>query len=417
MDLQLLQRLTAALAIGALIGIERGWKQRSEEPGSRAAGLRTFTLAGLLGGISAILGTDIGASAFAAIAITFSAVFGLFEWRETSADEEFSVTSTVAGILTFALGAFAGLGYLQEAAAAAVAVACILAFKDSLHAWLGTLTWPEIRSAFLILAMTFLALPLLPSSPVDPWGVIQLRELWFLTILIATISFAGYIAVRLLGHRAGLAVGSAAGAVVSSTLTVAELAGRVRRETVTAIDAASAALLTTVVMLVRIMLLVIFLAPQLNALVLPVLGASAGLGAAGALYLLHPRGQASDERLLPNLKSPLDLKSVAILALLIGGLNICVALGSRWAGEISLLPLAALGGLADTDAVVLNVTRLSAPSPHLAAGAILLAATANMVSKTFISFAAGNLRFGAYFLASSLAVTAAGAGAMAFVWN
>lgn len=417
MDLQLLQRLTAALAIGALIGIERGWKQRSEEPGSRAAGLRTFTLAGLLGGISAVLGADMGASAFAAIAIAFSAVFGLFQWRDTSADEEFSVTSTVAGILTFALGALAGLGYLQEAAAAAVAVACILAFKDSLHAWLGTLTWPEIRSAFLILAMTFLALPLLPSSPVDPWGVIQLRELWFLTILIATISFAGYIAVRLLGHRAGLALGSAAGAVVSSTLTVAELAGRVRRETVTAIDAASAALLTTVVMLVRMMLLVIFMAPQLNTLVLPVLGASAGLGAAGALYLLHPRGQASAERLLPNLKSPLDLKSVASLALLIGGLNICVALGSRWAGEIALLPLAALGGLADTDAVVLNVTRLSEPSPRLAAGAILLAAAANMVSKTFISFVAGNLRFGAYFLASSLAVVVAGAGAMAFVWN
>ena len=70
-DLELLQRLTAALAIGALIGIERGWKQRSEAPGSRAAGLRTFTLAGLLGGLAAILGSDLGAAAFAAIALAF----------------------------------------------------------------------------------------------------------------------------------------------------------------------------------------------------------------------------------------------------------------------------------------------------------------------------------------------------------
>ncbi len=147
MEPELLQRLTAALAIGALIGIERGWKQRSDEPGSRAAGLRTFTLAGLLGGIAAVVGTNLGAAAFAAIAIAFSALFGAFQWRETRADEDFSATSTVAGLLTFALGGLAGLGYLHEAAAAAVAAVCILAFKQSHHAWLGGLTWPEIRSA------------------------------------------------------------------------------------------------------------------------------------------------------------------------------------------------------------------------------------------------------------------------------
>lgn len=127
MDPELLQRLSAALAIGALIGIERGWKQRSEQPGARAAGLRTFTLAGLLGSITAILGADLGATAFAAIAIAFSVLFGMFQWRDTSADDEFSVTSTVAGLLTFALGALAGLGYLHEAATAAVAAVCILA--------------------------------------------------------------------------------------------------------------------------------------------------------------------------------------------------------------------------------------------------------------------------------------------------
>ena len=417
MDPELLQRLTAALAIGALIGIERGWKQRSETPGSRAAGLRTFTLAGLLGGLAAILGSDLGGAAFAAIALAFSVLFGMFQWRDNSADQEFSATSTVAGLLTFALGGLAGLGHLQEAATAGVAAVCILAFKDSLHAWLRGLTWPEIRSDLLILAMTFIALPLLPSAPVDPWGLIRLRELWFLTILIATISFAGYIAVRLLGKRAGLAVGAVAGSAVSSTLTVAELARRRRQGSLTLLDATAAASLTTVVMLVRILLLVVFLAPQLVDLVLPVLGASAAVGAAGALYLLHPRAATTEERLLPDLKSPLDLRSVAGFALLIGGLNICVALASRWAGEVSLLPLAALGGLADVDAVILNVTRLSEPAPYLAASAILLAAAANMVSKSVLAFVAGGARFGACFSASTLFVVAAGTAALAYTWH
>lgn len=411
MEPELLQRLTAALAIGALIGIERGWKQRSDEPGSRAAGLRTFTLAGLLGGIAAVVGTNLGAAAFAAIAIAFSALFGAFQWRETRADEDFSATSTVAGLLTFALGGLAGLGYLHEAAAAAVAAVCILAFKQSLHAWLGRLTWPEIRSALLILAMTFIALPLLPSGPIDPWGLIDLRELWFLTILIATISFAGYVAVRVLGARAGLALGAVIGSLVSSTLTVAELAGRVRKGTATAPDAAAAASLSTLVMLIRIGLLVSVLAPQLLSEILPVLGASVAVSAAGALYLFHPRKGPTGQPLLPELKSPLDMRSVAGSALLIAGLNVSIALATNWAGDIAVLPLAILSGFADVDAVILNVTRLSQPPSGLAVAAILLAALANMFSKSVLAFFAGNLQFGLYFAGASLAACLAGAAA------
>jgi len=408
---ELLQRLTAALAIGALIGIERGWKQRSDEPGSRAAGLRTFTLAGLLGGIAAVVGTNLGAAAFAAIAIAFSALFGAFQWRETLADEDFSATSTIAGLLTFALGGLAGLGYLHEAAAAAVAAVCILAFKQSLHAWLGGLTWPEIRSALLILAMTFIALPLLPSGPIDPWGLIDLRELWFLTILIATISFAGYVAVRVLGARAGLALGAVIGSLVSSTLTVAELAGRVRKGTATAPDAAAAASLSTLVMLIRIGLLVSVLAPHLLSEILPVLGASVAVSAAGALYLFHPRNGPAGQPLLPELKSPLDMRSVAGFALLIAGLNVSIALATNWAGDIAVLPLAILSGFADVDAVILNVTRLSQPPSGLAVAAILLAALANMFSKSVLAFFTGNLQFGLYFAGASLAACLAGAAA------
>ncbi len=411
MEPELLQRLTAALAIGALIGIERGWKQRSDEPGSRAAGLRTFTLAGLLGGIAAVVGTNLGAAAFAAIAIAFSALFGAFQWRETRADDDFSATSTVAGLLTFALGGLAGLGYLHEAAAAAVAAVCILAFKQSLHAWLGGLTWPEIRSALLILAMTFIALPLLPSGPIDPWGLIDLRELWFLTILIATISFAGYVAVRVLGARAGLALGAVIGSLVSSTLTVAELAGRVRKGTATAPDAAAAASLSTLVMLIRIGLLVSVLAPHLFSEILPVLGASVAVSAAGALYLFHPRNGPTGQPLLPELKSPLDMRSVAGFALLIAGLNVSIALATNWAGDIAVLPLAILSGFADVDAVILNVTRLSQPPSGLAVAAILLAALANMFSKSVLAFFTGNLQFGLYFAGASLAACLAGAAA------
>ena len=43
-----LSRLLMPLAIGLLIGLERGWQQRAATPGSRVAGMRTFALFGLI---------------------------------------------------------------------------------------------------------------------------------------------------------------------------------------------------------------------------------------------------------------------------------------------------------------------------------------------------------------------------------
>ena len=48
----LLPRVALALGIGLLIGLERGWRTRAAEFGSRTAGVRTFAISGLLGGIS-----------------------------------------------------------------------------------------------------------------------------------------------------------------------------------------------------------------------------------------------------------------------------------------------------------------------------------------------------------------------------
>ena len=51
-EIELLSRLAVALAIGLLVGLERGWHLREEAEGRRAAGFRTFALSGLLGGVS-----------------------------------------------------------------------------------------------------------------------------------------------------------------------------------------------------------------------------------------------------------------------------------------------------------------------------------------------------------------------------
>src|SRR5436190_22877837 len=134
-SIQLFGRLGLALAIGLLIGVERGWREREAKPGSRAAGIRTFALVGLLGGVWAALADFAGPIVLGFAAVAFAAGFILFEWNEARASNTSSATGMVAGLLTFALGALAVFGAMAQAAAAAVATALLLAARSSLHAF------------------------------------------------------------------------------------------------------------------------------------------------------------------------------------------------------------------------------------------------------------------------------------------
>ena len=226
---ELFRRLAVALAIGLLIGLERGWQTREERDHQRTAGLRTFALTGLLGGICGLMSLVSSPIVLAAGLLVFAGALVLFSFLEATAEKNFSVTGVVAGILTFVLGAYATLGNEAVAVAAAVAMAILLALREPLHSWVRAVTWPEMRSVLVLLAMSFLLLPILPNRPVDPWQVLNPAEIWLLAILIATVSFAGYIAVRVLGDRKGIAVAAIAGGMASSTATTLSFA-RLARE-------------------------------------------------------------------------------------------------------------------------------------------------------------------------------------------
>src|SRR5262245_43794934 len=142
---ELLFRLGMALAVGFLIGLERGWKERTEKEGQRTAGLRTYTLIALLGGIFGALTKDQNFLLLASGFVIVSGALAAFFWREGVSEDDFSATSLVAVMLTFMLGAFAVLGDTIVAAAAGVVAAGLLATKDQLHGWLARITWPELR--------------------------------------------------------------------------------------------------------------------------------------------------------------------------------------------------------------------------------------------------------------------------------
>ncbi|GAM99249.1 mgtC family [alpha proteobacterium U9-1i] len=408
--IDIFQRLAMALGIGFLVGVERGWKHRDAPDGARAAGLRTHAVIGLTGGVAGALLPFVGGLGFATISVAVSAALIAFKLRESERDDDVSVTGTIAGLLVYALGVYAMVGDLRVAAAVGVTLAGLLAFKDTLHDWLDKLTWKELRSALLILAATAIALPLLPDRPVDPWGAVNPRELWLLTILVAGASFAGYVAVRLLGGGVGVLAGATVGAVVSSTVVTAELGRRAKAGDTSMAVAAAGASLAAAVSLTRVGILVSAIAAPVLMHVAPALGAAVSVFAGFAWVLARSDGaKAKGET---KLSSPLDLKSVAKFALFLGAVIVVGRLVSDAYGEAGLLPFAAAAGIADVDAATLAAASLvrSGLSPEAGAHAILVAALVNTFAKGVIGFVTGGPRYaGLYLAAAALAATVAAA--------
>ncbi|MBC7769441.1 MAG: MgtC/SapB family protein [Phycisphaerales bacterium] len=408
--IDMFQRLAMALGIGFLVGVERGWQHREAPEGSRAAGLRTYAVIGLMGGVSGAMLPAIGQIGFAALALAFAGAFVTFKVRESQRDNDISVTGTIAGLLVFALGAYAMWGDLRVAAAVGVALAGLLAFKDALQGWLDSITWKELRSALLILAASAIALPLLPNQAIDPWGAINPRELWLLTILVAGASFAGYVAVRVLGSDVGVLAGAAAGALVSSTVVTAELGRQIRKGETHAMVGGAAAAIAAAISVGRVIVLLAIT----GAIVLPEAGpalAAVVLVFAIAAFVMRARdrkGEATDSR--AKLRSPLDLVSVGQFALFLGVIIIVGRLVADAYGQAGLLPFAATAGLADVDAVTLAASSLvrGGLDPAVAAHAVLIAVLMNTVSKGFIAWVTGGWRYAALYLAAAGAAALAG---------
>ena len=413
----LLLRLGMALAIGFLIGLERGWKERSEKEGQRTAGLRTFTLIALLGGLFGALTRDQNFLMLASGFVVVSGSLAAFFWREGVSEDDFSATSLVAVMLTFMLGAFTVLGDPVVAAAAGVATAGLLATKVQLHGWLSRITWPEFRAGLILLAMTFIALPLLPHRAIDPYEAINPYELWLMTILIAAVSFAGYAAIRIVGSERGTVLAAAAGGLVASTAVTLTLA-RLARDNPTRVRLlGGSVILSGAIMLLRVLVVVavINLAFALTLAPALVAGALAMLLLAFWLIRWAPQDRKKSGADI-KLKNPFDLVEVLRFGLILTVIMLLAVAARHFFGEAGLVGLAAISGLADVDAITLSMAKTAgADATAGPALAILTAVGVNTVAKTGYAAYVGGSRIGLIVMLGTVLGFAAAAAAYLLV--
>lgn len=405
-------RLALALALGFVIGLERGWKEREEEEGHRTAGIRTFSLIGLLGGVFGALSLDGDRIVLASGFAVSGAALAAYMWREGVHRKDFSATSLVAAMLTFALGAYSVLGDITAAAGTGVAATILLANKEILHGWVERISWVELRSGLLLAAMTFIALPLLPNRAIDPWDAVNPHQLWLMTILIATLSFAGYVAVKVAGPRLGLTLAAALGGVVSSTAVTLSLA-RLARDNGGSVKLLAGCILAAgSVMMLRILVVTGLINVPLALVLGPVLltAAVAQAIAAATLVMSGGRKAGKDATGLEH-KNPFLLSEVLRFAILLTMVMLAARFAMQFFGKQGLMTVAAISGLADVDAIALAAARMEGATAA-ASHAILAAIGVNTLAKSIYAWNAGGRRLGLALLATNALTAAVACGAL-----
>lgn len=392
--MQILGRLAISLAIGLLIGLERGWQRRTAAEGERAAGLRTLGLAGLLGGVLASVEPATERLLLATGLASVALVLAAFQFVEAQSTRNSSATGVIAGLLAFALGAVAVAGDVTVAVAAAVAATAVLAFKQPLHALVRGLTWPELRAALILLIMTALVLPVLPDRTVDPWAALNPRRIWLLAVLIAGLSFVGYWAVRALGNRAGLLLSAVAGGLASSTATTLSFARLARAHRPMCGWLAGGTLIASAVMSARVLIMAAVInRPFALSLAWP-LGAFGVVSVLSGALLLSRSPLEADERRAPTLTNPVEIGTALKFALAIAVVMLLAKILVKSAGSIGVYGLAGVSGLADVDALTLSVSGMAGRelSPANGSLAVLIAVGMNTLTKVVIAGAAGTVR-------------------------
>jgi uncharacterized membrane protein (DUF4010 family) len=412
---ELIVRLGLALAIGFIVGLERGWREREMPAGSRTAGIRTYALVGLLGGIVAAISQALqGGVVFALAFVGFALVFAWFKWQEAKHEQDFSATSVVAALAVFGLGGLAVVGDYKAAAAAGVALAAVLASRDVLHNLLRKISWVELRSTLLLAGMTAIGLSIIPNQTIDPWGGVNPWQIWFFTVLTAAISYAGYVAVRVLGPGKGILVSGLAGAVVSSTAVTVAFARRAA-EGDPVRPLAGVAMLAATVSVMRVLVIMSIVKPALGlALVAPALAGGLVFGVLGAAMLHRSAKGAAPEAKLGN---PFDLIPLLIFAASFAVVAAASAALTQHFGSSGVILTSAFSGILDVDVASLSAARLvgTAVTVETAATAVLVAIAVNAAARVGAALALGPLRYSLPFLGATIAAILAGAAAFVFL--
>lgn len=389
--------LAIALALGMLIGIQRGWINRKLEPGLRVAGVRTYSLVGLLGGVGGILSTDQGPWLIGFLLICLTLIMVSAYVSSQKIRHDLSITSLIGMLLTFSFGVLAAEGYWTLAACAAIITTLILDNKDEIHSVLAKLQEAELDAAIKLLLISVVMLSVLPNKGYGPWQALNPYEIWWMVVLVASISFVGYFAVKIGGASRGLLFTGLFAGLSSSTALTMHFSRLAKNNPAHRYILASGILAACGTMFPRVLFVCFLINPALGKmLIVPILVMTI-LIYIPAIYIWYLHREPVRESV--DLKqNPLELSTALTFGAILCGIILASYLLRDWFGSMGIYILSMLSGMTDVDAITLTLARQSSQVP-LAEGigllteaslAILIAAATNSVVKATLASVLSN---------------------------
>ena len=378
MELSLLHHLAIALGLGLLVGLQR------EFAASDLAGIRTFPLITVFGTLSGALAQQFGGWVLGAGVLAVAGLIAMGNFiKLRSGDVDPGVTTEVAVLVMYGVGAILSAGQTTAAVVTGGGVAVLLHWKRPLHDLVTRIGQADARAIFRLALIALVILPLLPDRTFGPYGVLNPFSIWLMVVLIVGISMGAYVAYKLLGRRSGTLVAGLMGGLISSTATSVSLARQSRVAVSEAGAGAVVIVIASTVVFGRVLFEVAIITPaQLGAIAPPLIAMMFVMVALSAVSYLTSR--TSFERAEQEQEPPSELGAAIVFGLLYAAVLLGVAAAKANFGESGMYVVAGLSGLTDMDAITLSTSQLVRSGDlGVATGwrLILVGALANLVFK------------------------------------
>ena len=384
-----IQNSILSLVLGFLIGLQREMHTIYANKIQDFGGARTFSMIALFGYLSAWANSYFSYFFVIAAAVMGMLLIAAYVVNSISISEKGSTTE-FAALVTFVIGGMLQVAIPIFSVFVAIIVLFLLNIKETVREYEQTITKKDLSAAILFMIMTFVILPILPDKTLDPMGLVNLYRIWIMVVLVAGISFFGYIAIRILGSTHGIGAAGLFGGLVSSTAVAMSMARRVHENGFLVKNLALGIALASSMMLIRAGIEMWVINPELTqAFVIPiVIGSVAGYGYIALLYFTSKR-ENIDQNI--EFKNPFDLKEALIMGLVFGVTLALIELSNRYVGNMGVYAIALVSGIADVDAIILSLSSLAKNGldPAAAQYGILIAIISNSFAKAALVLVLG----------------------------
>jgi len=366
MEWQIVYSFLISIALGFLIGLERNISFHTQNE-KGFAGSRTFAIISLIGFLSIYLNKFLPfivyLGFFGVILLASIAYFlKIFTYHKQGSTTHF------AAIATFLIGV---LVYFDKNLAIILTIILVflLNIKTSLQKIEYKLSHKDINAALMLLIMTFVILPILPDKMIY---YINPYKTWMMAVIIAFLSFLGYLAIKIIGQKYGVLITGAAGGFISSTAVTLSLSKMysIYKNTSIIFTYASAIAIANTIMFARVFVETLIINPKITLIIsIPyILTTIAGLYYSHKLYKKSSTVTEIDISKLE--KNPLELDEAIKFAIIFGIIYSLTYFVSNKFGNIGIYVISFLSGTTDVDAITLSLSSLAKNNISLITAAI-----------------------------------------------